>query len=153
MNPAPDGNAGPGRPSRRWSLSLRLTSWYVLWSFVILLAASVAMYVMLVHNLTREHDQFLVDKIRILRQQLRDHPDNIPDLQEEVEETWAPRQYMQVYARVIDADGRIVVESPHMAERLPEAVFPPRSSIDGDPPPGIDLPSPTHFDFRGLAAA
>src|SRR5437660_11432657 len=106
----------PGRPSRprRWSLSLRLTAWYLLSSFVILLAASVAMYVMLARNLTREHDQFLVDKIRILRQQLRDRPDNIPDLKEEVEETWAPRQYMQVYARVVGADGRLLVESPHM---------------------------------------
>jgi two-component system, OmpR family, heavy metal sensor histidine kinase CusS len=118
--------------SGRWSLSLRLTAWYFTSSFVILLVATGTLYVMLVKNFTQEHDQFLADKIQFIQQQLRDKPNDVPDLKEEVEETWAPIQYMRVYGRVILPNGKTLAESPHMDEILPRDAFPlPRSGTEG----------------------
>jgi two-component system heavy metal sensor histidine kinase CusS len=116
----------------RWSLSLRLTAWYITVSFVILLVATGTLYVMLVKNFTQEHDQFLGDKIQFIQQQLRDKPNDVPDLKEEVEETWAPIQYMRTYGRVILPNGKVLAESPHMDELLPAGIFPaPHAQADG----------------------
>jgi two-component system heavy metal sensor histidine kinase CusS len=125
--------AGESPRSVRWSLSLRLTAWYFTSSFVILLVATGALYVMLVKNLTQEHDQFLADKIQFIQQQLRDKPNDVPDLKEEVEETWAPVQYMRTYGRVILPTGRVLAESPHMDELLPQGIFP-APQTQGDAP-------------------
>ena len=57
-------------------------------SFVILLVATGTLYYILVKNFRQEHDQFLAGKIQFIQQQLRDKPNDVPDLKEEVEETW-----------------------------------------------------------------
>jgi two-component system heavy metal sensor histidine kinase CusS len=120
----------PLRPTGTWSLALRLTAWYVGSSFAILLIATIALYLILIWNLRREQDEFLADKIHVIREMLQKHPEDITDLKEEVEQTWAPRQFARVYVRVIDGSGKLMAESPHMSERLTPDAFP--SPIDSD---------------------
>ena len=142
----------PNAPARTWSIALRLTAWYVGSSFVILIVATVALYVILVGNLRREQDRFLADKVRVIREMLRQHPEAIADLKEEVEQTWAPRQYAQVYARVLGEDGRIIAESPRMSARLGPNAFPAPVALDAAPEQGVSLRSARGEPVRALSA-
>src|SRR5690242_4419081 len=108
------------RPGTTWSLAFRLTAWYVGSSFVILVAATVFLYVTLEVNLRHAQDQFLTEKIGVLRRLLQERMDDKDEwkLREEVEETWAPRQYERVYARVLNPHGDIMAKSPQMSSLL-----------------------------------
>ena len=136
----------------RWSVAMRLTAWYVGSSFVILLAASGVLYLILVSNLRREQDQFLADKVRILREMLRQHPEEIGNLKEEVEQTWAPRQYARVYARVLGPNGQIIAESPRMARRLRPQAFPSPVPLSARPEQGVSLYSTRGEPVRAQSA-
>lgn len=138
------------RPSR-WSIATRLTAWYLGASFVILLVAAVALYLILGANLRREQDQFLSEKVGVLRRMLL-RPDNSFELREEVEQTWAPRQYARVLGRVIDGRGRIVVESPHMDSWLGIDAFPPPVGPDTDPQRGVAMQARTAIPVRVMSA-
>jgi two-component system heavy metal sensor histidine kinase CusS len=127
----------PADKTAGWSLALRLTTWYVGSSFAILLVATVALYLILIGNLRREQDQFLSAKVAVLRDMLQRRPEDLHDLKEEVEQGWAPRQFARVYARVLEPDGKILVESPHMTERLEPLDFPKPVPIDAEPGEGV----------------
>lgn len=130
-------NSAGALPS--WSLALRLTAWYVGSSFAILLTATIVLYLILIGNLHREQDEFLADKVRVVRDMLQKRPDDLADLEEEVEQTWAPRQFARVYVRVLDGNGKVIAESPHMSERLDAASFPSPVPSDVDPEEGVTM--------------
>jgi two-component system heavy metal sensor histidine kinase CusS len=129
-----------------------LTAWYLCASFIILLTATVVLYFILVANLRRDHDQFLIGKIGVIRALLRDKPDDLYSLKEEVEQTWAPRQYVRVYGRVINASGQIMAESPAMGARLPADIFPSPSPADQDPEQGVPLRLKADESLRAVSA-
>jgi two-component system heavy metal sensor histidine kinase CusS len=137
---------------RASSLALRLTAWYVGSAFAILLFATIALYLILMGNLHREQDAFLADKVRVVRDMLLRHPSDMADLNEEVEQTWAPRQYARVYVRVLDADGKVIAESPTMAARLGSDVFPPPVAVDAPPHEGVSLLGRTGKPMRVVSA-
>ena len=146
--PAP----GSWLAARSWSVALRLTAWYVATTLLILTAATVVLYFILAKSIAREQDEFLAAKVGVLRGLLRERPQNIADLKEEVEETWAPRQYAQVYARVLDDTGKVVVQSPRMAARLTPRAFPPPVPVDVVPGHAITIHSDTGASVRALSA-
>jgi two-component system, OmpR family, heavy metal sensor histidine kinase CusS len=125
------------RPVGTWSLALRLTAWYVGSSFAILLVATISLYLILIGNLRREQDEFLADKVHVIRDMLQKHPDDLSDLQEEAEQTWAPRQFARVYVRVVDGNGKLLAQSPHMEDRLTPDMFPAPAAADADPGEGV----------------
>jgi two-component system heavy metal sensor histidine kinase CusS len=121
-----------------------LTAWYVGSSFAILLVATIALYLILIGNIRREQDEFLADKIHVIREMLQKHPEDRADLQEEAEQSWAPRQFARVYVRVIDSSGELLAKSPQMAARLAPDVFPPPVDTEADPAEGV-----TRKDAKG----
>jgi two-component system, OmpR family, heavy metal sensor histidine kinase CusS len=137
LNPIAAADPPTARPTGTWSLALRLTAWYVGSSFAILLVATIALYLILLGNLRREQDEFLADKIHVIRDMLLKHPEDIADLKEEAEQTWAPRQFARVYVRVLDGSGTPMAQSPHMEERLSPDLFPPPVDPDADPADGV----------------
>lgn len=139
--------AAPG-----WSLALRLTAWYVGSSFAILLIATISLYLILIGNVRREQDEFLADKVRVVREMLQKRPDDLADLEEEVEQSWAPRQFARVYVRVLDGSGEVIAESPHMSERLDAGMFPAPVPADADPDAGVTLNGKLGSSLRVVAA-
>jgi two-component system heavy metal sensor histidine kinase CusS len=142
----------PANPVPGWSLALRLTAWYVGSSFAILLIATIALYLILIGNVRREQDEFLADKVRVVRDMLQKRPDDLADLEEEVEQSWAPRQFARVYVRVLDGSGQVIAESPHMSERLDVGMFPPPVPADVDPGAGVTLNGKLGSSLRVVAA-
>jgi two-component system heavy metal sensor histidine kinase CusS len=133
------------------SVALRLTLWYVASLFVIILVATGALYMILVGNLRREEDHFLSEKVQVLRELLRNRPGDMFELKEEVEQTWAPMQYAQVYARVMTGKGKVVVESPKMGE-LAAHQFPAAAGSQDQPAPGVILRGTSGKEVRGMSA-
>jgi len=106
------------------SLAARLTVWYALSAFLLILCATAYLYWALERNLDREDDGTILDQIQILRVLLRDHPEDSAAIRQEVEVESGARQHVRLYIRILDLQGRVVAETPGMAERLPPGLFP-----------------------------
>jgi len=111
----------------RGSLAARLTVWYSLFSFGLILAATAYLYWALAKNLDREDDGVLQDQIHILQVLLREHPEASDGIRQEVELESGARQHSRIYIRILDEAGKTIAETPGMAQKLPRELFPPSS--------------------------
>lgn len=132
----------------RGSLAVRLTLWYSLFSFGLILATTAYLYWALARNLDREDDGVLLDQIRILKVILREHPEDSAGLRQEVELESGIRQHSQMFIRILDETGRTIAESPGMAGLLPRGAFPPVSERET----GIEVPAGKE-SFRVMSAS
>jgi two-component system heavy metal sensor histidine kinase CusS len=122
-------NGSPER-FRGWSIVTRLALLYTVLSTVVLCAAGFFLFWTLVQSLRSAAQSTLADKIAVLRQILREHPEDRNALEEEVEWESTARRQAVYYARLI-LSGRTVVESPGFHSLLPSTVvFPPAASSD-----------------------
>src|SRR3989442_1082360 len=112
-------------PDRKaWTLAARLSAWYAGSAFLLLSVATGFLYWVLLANLEREDDEYLAEKINVVRTLLRDNPENAAVLVWEVEGEAAASPFVRALVRVSRSDGSTVVESRGMAEALPPGAFP-----------------------------
>ena len=78
---------------------------------------------MLVAGLERSTDEFLADKVHVLRIILRERPNDLDALREEIELESAARRYEHFYIRLLDENGKPLLTTPDMAEELDLAQF------------------------------
>ena len=100
------------RVAGSWTIAARLAFWYTAATFVVVAAATGLLYWVLVTNVSREDDQFLVDTVQIMRAVPRERPNDIAALQQEVDWEGAARRYARVYVRVLDERGQLIIETP-----------------------------------------
>jgi two-component system heavy metal sensor histidine kinase CusS len=110
-------------PRNNWSLAFRLTAWYTGASLLLLLAATGTLYWALVTNLERSSGLFLADKVHVVSTMLREQPDDWDALREEVELETAARRFERFYIRLLDDQGRMLMETPMMGRILPARQF------------------------------
>lgn len=133
------------------SLATRLTLWYSGTSLVIVCAATAILYWALVTNLDRQDDQFLVDEVHIIFDLVGLRSGERDAIQQEIQWEAEARHFAQVYVRLLDVDGGIIVETPGMNDRLPMDLFPEpisTSLLTG----GTDRPATDGTPFRLLSA-
>ncbi len=106
-----------------WSLAFRLTAWYTGASLLLLLAATGTLYWALVTNLERSSGLFLADKVHVVSTILKERPDDLEGLQEEVELETAARRFERFYIRLLDDQNRMLMETPMMGQLLPAQQF------------------------------
>ncbi len=82
------------------------------------LLATASLYMVLRTELDRSTDQFLADKLQVLRTMLRERPNDEDGLREEIELESAARRYEQFYIRLLDERGMPILTTPGMAEQL-----------------------------------
>ncbi len=110
--------------ARVWrSLAFRLSAGYALAGFALVSLAAASLYLMLVAGLERSTDEFLADKLHVLRTMLRERPDDLDALREEIELESAARRYEHFYIRLLDEHGSPLLTTPDMAEELDLAQF------------------------------
>jgi two-component system heavy metal sensor histidine kinase CusS len=141
---------GPDR--RPWSLAMRLTAWYAGTTFVLILAATAFLYWALISSLDREDDEFLADKVRVLRTVLRKRPADVSAIRQEAEWAWSARQHTQVYVRILDSNHQVILETPGMTRMLPTAMFPAPVAADAEPGEGLEAVATTGQALRLVAA-
>ncbi len=108
-----------GRLSRFWrTLAFRLTAGYALAGLSLVFLASASLYLLLRSELEKSTDLFLADKLHVLRTMLRERPDDIDALREEIELESAARRYEQFYIRLLDEHDTPLLTTPGMADQL-----------------------------------
>jgi two-component system heavy metal sensor histidine kinase CusS len=153
LKTAPEpGSASPALRARPWSLAARLTAWYAGSALVLLLAATGFLYWVLVANLDREDDQFLAHKIQIVRTVLKERADDLAALKQEAEWEGAGTQHGRVYVRILDEDGRTIIESPGMKDELGPDIFPKAIAVDAEPGGSREVHGRNGKSFQVLAA-
>ena len=112
------GSREPAKQRRRTTLAFRLTAAYSLGGLLLVLLATAGLYVVLRAELDKSTDQFLADKLQVLRTMLRERPNDEDGLREEIELESAARRYEQFYIRLLDEHGQPILTTPGMAEQL-----------------------------------
>jgi two-component system, OmpR family, heavy metal sensor histidine kinase CusS len=134
-----------------WSIAARLALWYTAATFVLVAIATGLLYWVLVTNVDREDDQFMVDTVQIMRALIRERPGDVAALRQEVDWEGTARRYARVFVRVLNEDGALIVETPGATAIMARH---PLRPADGstEPGPGIDTTSPAGAPYRMLAA-
>jgi two-component system, OmpR family, heavy metal sensor histidine kinase CusS len=110
-----------GRDRAPWSLAARLTGWYVVSAFALVLIVTGGLYWALVNSLAQAEDEILLNKVHVLSNLLAAAQPNETVIAQEIgEDTNAPRR---TYVRVLSADGSVLRESPGMSAELPPEAF------------------------------
>lgn len=134
-----------------WSLAARLTAWYAGSASLLILAVAGALYWALFVNLDREDDQLLANKIHILRRVLRDRPEELAAMAQEVEWQHTSQSHMMILVRILDGDHRAVMETPDMAKDLPADKFPVPAGVEAAPGRGLEFEATSGKAYRIIA--
>ena len=101
------------------SLAWRLTAWYAVASFGMIVLIAVISYYALLNAFSHETDGYLRDTAQQLQEINKQR-----SLKFTVEEELFSRSFLRLYARVIDDEGRVVAQTLDMQKFLPPDVFP-----------------------------
>ena len=112
-----------GAKNQPWSLSARLTLWFFVTSFSLILVATGYLYLALAKNLDREDDHFLTDRAKGVLALLREQPTDQVAIQKQVAWAGATHPESVIYLRVLREEGHVVAETPGMGEALSSSVF------------------------------
>lgn len=105
--------------SRVWgTLAFRLTAAYASAGLILVSLATLSLYLVLNSELDRSTELFLRDKVNVLRTMLRERPEDVDGLHEEVELESAARRYEQFYICLLDEHGTPLLTTPGMANEL-----------------------------------
>jgi two-component system heavy metal sensor histidine kinase CusS len=110
--------SSPVTPRLRQTLAFRLTAAYSLAGLLLVILATLGLYIVLRTELDRSTELFLADKLHVLGSMLRERPDDEDGLREEIELESAARRYQQFYIRLLDEHGVAIMTTPGMAEQL-----------------------------------
>src|SRR6516162_3307093 len=105
-------------PRLRQTLWFRLMAAYWLRGLLLVLLATAILYFVLRTELDKSTDQFLADKLQVVRTMLRERPNDEDGLREEIELESAARRYEHFYIRLLDQRGVPILTTPGMAEQL-----------------------------------
>jgi len=143
--------AAPGAlPAKHsWSLSRRLTAWYAGSAFVLVLAGTAILQWALIRGFRDEDDQYLAERIHVLRTLLKqqEHEEKV---RWEVEVERADFELPHIYLRVIDPQNNSPIESAGMSQLLPPEAFPAPS---GNAEPILRYPVESASGRKFLVAA
>jgi len=109
--------------SKNWSITGRLALFFGVSSFALLSLTTGFLYWVLRQSLNETDAQFLTNKIHVLRVILRERPDDPKALEEEVVWEGQGLQFTRYYARVLDPEKQLVIETPGMGDVLEPWVF------------------------------
>ena len=105
--------------TRLWgTLAFRLAAAYALAGLFLVFFGTACLYVVLVRELEKSTDLFLADKVNVLRTLLRERPDDVDALREEIELESAARQNEHFYICLLDGRSAPEMITSGMADQL-----------------------------------
>lgn len=133
------------------SLATRLSIWYAVSAFLILVTATGFLYFVLVGSFDREDNQYLFEKVRSLEILLRDRPPKGDTVVWEVEGESSAHPSIRVLSRVISATGNVIVETEGMSRELSRDIFPQPAKLDDLVPTGTEIRTTNGRTFRAAS--
>lgn len=112
---------------RRWSIAVRLTLLYTLWAAVTLTATVAFVIQVLARDMGEDEYYFVMDRFHMIQETLLKFGLNPVILDHELLQASGsddPDQRWIFYSRIIDAEGRVVIETGGMDKLVPASVFP-----------------------------
>jgi len=134
-------------------LAARFAFWYAGSAFLLVTIISGALYWALQHHYDVADNAALADQVQILRDHLEHAPDLQAMLHSEVVDEAASRRFIQVYVRIIDADGHEMIETPGMDAVMPADAFPAANADRSRPVFATQVIGRTGDPFRAVCAA
>lgn len=113
---------------RGQSITAQLAQLYTLSAVVLLAIVIGGLQWLEGQSLLAENRHFLNDKVKQLRQILKQHPDDAIFIEQEVKfegGEYAHGVHYILYSRILDNHGHVLVETPGAENILPPALFPP----------------------------
>jgi two-component system heavy metal sensor histidine kinase CusS len=138
-----------------WSITARLTWLYAGSTAIVLLLAAGYLHWGLTQSLAREDRALVAGKLQVLRLMLREQPDNPAMLAGEIEHEASANELLKYYLRVLDARGRVLMETTGMSGLLPVHAFPVPAPLEDGAPPIVErsfLPGRSYLLTAGEAA-
>lgn len=129
-----------GKRGRSIAITTRLVVSYLVATLVILFFTNWFQFRALSDDLELEDNDFLVERISTFRAMIERHPANLALLQERVPQH-DENEHIRYLVRVLDKEGRVIVESPGVS-RLPWSAFPPPVSVGAKIPHGARYAGP-----------
>lgn len=127
---APSEECPPSARRGRWSIARRLTLLYAGSSLLMLVLAAAYLYWSLVRDVERDDNDFLANKIQECRRLMMEGAKDSGLLAHEIETEAAASQFIKYFVRLVDGQGKVVLETPGMPELLPTNYFP--AALGGD---------------------
>lgn len=125
-----------GLRKREPSLAARLSWWYGISSFFLVMLITGFLYWALLRNFDQQNERYLAEKIAILRTLLRDSGARRATVKWEVEEELAAHPSIRVLSRVLSWDGGKLFETAGMSGELPPQTIRTRKSNEVRSPTG-----------------
>lgn len=111
------------------SIVARMTAWYAGSALILILAATGFLYWVLATSFDAEDRRTLANTVTDLRLVLRASGElHLPDGDASSHQTF--RQPQEIWVRVVDAEGKTLLESPGMDRELPASAFPAPALIE-----------------------
>ncbi len=137
--------------TRIWhTLAFRLTAAYASAGLLLVLLATLSLYLLLVSELNKSTELFLKDKVNVLRTMLQERPEEPDGLREEVELESAARRYEQFYICLLDPQGKTLLMTPGMENQLNLSELP--KLLSGHGGSAISMRGNNGKSFRVIAA-
>jgi len=115
------------KPRAPLSITARLAVLYAASASVMLLVITAFLYLVVIHGVDKDDFYFVVDKVHRLEWAMQHHADDLSFLDHEVKWEGGPQEPEQshtFYSRILDGEGRLVIETAGMATVVPSAQFP-----------------------------
>lgn len=135
-----------------WSLATRLTIWYAGLAFLLIVLSTGSLYWVLTTNLDREDDQHLIDRVRLIQALFKERSHGAGPRPQGPEWGWVVSQYAQFSTRIMEPDGKILLETRGMSELLPPELFPIPPPAQAEPTSGQEVDLPSGRAFRLVSA-
>jgi two-component system heavy metal sensor histidine kinase CusS len=121
------------RPRRSWSMVFRLSASYAVITIALLSLFGAFLYFSLKESLQVSARNTLADKISVMRQILRERPNDQEALEEEVQWESTARQSSVYYSRLLREDGTLVIQSSGAAGLIPKLSLCPTPASENRP--------------------
>jgi two-component system heavy metal sensor histidine kinase CusS len=121
------------RPQRSWSMVLRLSVSYAFVTIALLSLSGGLLYWFLKGSLEVDARNTLTDKISVMRQILRERPNDWEALEEEVLWESTARSQSVYYSRLMRDVGALVIQSPGAQTLIPELADCPAPATEDQP--------------------
>lgn len=118
------------------SIVSRLTAWYSVTLFGVIVVVAGLLYFSLTKILDAEVNAFLEDRIEAISLILNGSVDPLPHLKQRIESEWAVRRFERIYVKVVDGQGNVLAISPQMPPELERRFFSQVNNRDDYPAQG-----------------
>ena len=136
-----------------WPISRVVTVCNTLATCAILFLACAFLYWVMGRSLEEEDHHSLADQVETLRLTLKEKPGDPEALKMEVQSEGAARRFAKYYARVLNKEGKVLMETSDMERLLPPPeAFPPPANVGSTPNEGRHWKSPNGKFFLLMAA-